>query len=85
MRETADKKRAGMERVAQIDKDILNGILLSLSKGEKTVTYGELSRTIKRNSGRKIDFHMGLNEPLGRIQDYCTECNAPCLSALVVR
>lgn len=73
-----------MEKVAEIDKDILRGISLALNEGNETVTYGELSKIIERNSGRKINPHMGFNAPLGRIQDYCIESNVPCLSSLVV-
>lgn len=73
-----------MKKVAEIDKDTLKGILLVLNEGNETVTYGELSKIIERNSGRKINPHMGFNVPLGRIQDYCIESGVPCLSALVV-
>lgn len=77
-------KRVVMEKVAQIDKDILKGILLNLINGKKTVTYADLSKTVEGYSGRRINPHVGFNAPLGRIQYYCIESNAPCLSALVV-
>lgn len=73
-----------MNKVAEIDKDTLKGISLALSEGNKTVTYGELSKIIECNSGRRINPHRGFNAPLGRIQDYCIESGVPCLSALVV-
>lgn len=73
-----------MNKVAEIDKDTLKGISLALSEGDKTVTYGELSKIVERNSGRRINPHRGFNAPLGRIQDYCIESGVPCLSALVV-
>lgn len=73
-----------MENVRQIDKDVIKGILLVLSEGRSTVTYGELSKIIEGASGRRINPHMGFNVPLGRIQDYCIESDVPCLSALVV-
>ena len=73
-----------MEKVRQIDKDVVKGILLVLSEGRSTVTYGELSKIIEGASGRRINPHMGFNVPLGRIQDYCIESDVPCLSALVV-
>lgn len=73
-----------MEKVRQIDKDVVKGILHVLSEGRSTVTYGELSKIIEGTSGRRINPHMGFNVPLGRIQDYCIESDVPCLSALVV-
>ena len=39
-----------MKKVAEIDKDTLKGILLVLNEGNETVTYGELSKIIERNS-----------------------------------
>lgn len=73
-----------MKNVRQIDKDVVKGVLLVLSEGRSTVTYGELSKIIEGASGRRINPHMGFNVPLGRIQDYCIESDVPCLSALVV-
>lgn len=73
-----------VKNVRQIDKDVVKGVLLVLSEGRSTVTYGELSKIIEGASGRRINPHMGFNVPLGRIQDYCIESDVPCLSALVV-
>ena len=73
-----------MEKVKQIDKDTLKGILLAMNRGENTVTYGDLSKMVEDVTGRRINPHMGFSIPLGRIQDYCIESNVPCLSALVV-
>lgn len=73
-----------MNAVAQIDKDVLRGILLAIGNGERTVTYGDLSKTIEGITGRRINPHTGFNVSLSRIQDYCIESSVPCLSALVV-
>lgn len=71
-------------KIPQIDKEIIAGILCALDSGKRTITYGELSRDIKAHTGRDINPHMGFNYPLGRIQTYCLDCGAPCLSAVVV-
>lgn len=70
--------------IEPVDRDIIAGILNALSRGEKTITYGELSKRIRRRTGRDLHPHMGFGYPLSRIQDYCSQCDVPCLSAMVV-
>lgn len=71
-------------QVPQIDKEIIAGILSALKGGQNTVTYGQLSRDIHAHTGRLVNAHMGFNNPLGRIQEYCDKAGVPCLSAIVV-
>lgn len=72
------------QQVQPVDRDIVVGILSALKDDRKTITYGELSKKIYHQTGRKLHPHIGFNSPLGRIQDYCSECKLPCLSAVVV-
>lgn len=71
-------------QVPQIDKEIIAGILSALKGGQNTVTYGQLSKDIHAHTGRLVNAHMGFNNPLGRIQEYCDKAGVPCLSAIVV-
>ena len=67
-----------------IDREIIAGLLLAVKTDHVPIAYADLSNLIEAHTGRRINPHMGLSHPLGRVQDACAESGVPCLSALVV-
>lgn len=72
------------EKVAQVDREVVAGILHAIDEGKSFVTYGDLAKGIEARTGRKVNVHVGFDHPLGRIQGYCEACGVPNLSSFVV-
>lgn len=72
------------EKIAQVDREVVAGILHAIDEGKPFVTYGDLAKDIEARTGRRVNAHVGFDRPLERIQGYCKACDAPNLSSFVV-
>ena len=65
------------EKIAQVDREVVAGILHAIDEGKPFVTYGDLAKDIEARTGRRVNAHVGFDRPLERIQGYCKACDAP--------